>query len=337
MGTYLLIWYWVTMCIRYPSPLARISIRISVVNYYYSFADVLPLRVQDNKILIGDNPGSLVGVSLFWSNSGWGGERFYNKKVVNFLKTEWNASLIRAAMGVEEGGGYLQDAENNKARLKAVVDAAIEADMYVIIDWHSHYASQHADEAKAFFEEMAKTYGGNNHVIYEVWNEPKDDASWKDNVKPYAQAVIEKIRAFDKKNLILVGSPRWSQDVDIATSEPIQGYENIAYALHFYAGTHGQDLRNKATKALDNNCALFISEWGSVNADGNGNVATNEADNWIKFMKENGISSAYWSLNDKQEGASVLKPGASSEGGWTDTDLTESGKYIRDVIKKWYQ
>src|SRR5690606_41644798 len=50
-------------------------------------------------------------------------------------------------------------------------------------------------------------------------------------------------------NLIIVGTPTWSQDVDVASNDPITGYSNIAYTLHFYAGTHGQFLRDKASTA----------------------------------------------------------------------------------------
>ncbi|XP_033221065.1 endoglucanase Z-like [Belonocnema kinseyi] len=121
--------------------------------------------------------------------------------------------------------------------------------MYVIIDWRSHYANQHQNEAIAFFQEMEKTYSKVNNVIYEMWNEPKD-VTWKDNIKPYAVAVIKEIRAIDKNNLIVVSTSTYSQDVDVAAADPITGYNNIAYALHFHSGIHHQELRNKASSTL---------------------------------------------------------------------------------------
>ncbi|MYW05815.1 cellulase family glycosylhydrolase, partial [Streptomyces sp. SID3343] len=86
---------------------------------------------------------------------------------------------------------------------------------------------------------------------------------------------------------IVVGTPNWSQDVDVAANDPITGYANIAYTLHFYAGTHGQSLRDKATAALNKNIPLFVTEWGSVNADGGGGVATSEANAWMTYLKAN--------------------------------------------------
>lgn len=100
-----------------------------------ALADVAPLSVSGNKILAGGQPASFAGNSLFWSNNGWGGEKYYNADVVRWLKNDWGSTLVRAAMGVDEGGGYIQDPVGNKNKVKAVVDAAIANDMYVIIDW----------------------------------------------------------------------------------------------------------------------------------------------------------------------------------------------------------
>ncbi len=301
----------------------------------HAMADVAPITVSGNKVLFGGKPGSVAGMSMYWSNNGWPGARFYTAGAVGYTKDDFKANLVRAAMGVEDSGGYLQFPADNKARVKTVVDAAIAKDMYVIIDWHSHYAHRHQQSAIDFFKEMATTYGKNNHVIYEIFNEPKNDSTWEGNVKPYAQAVIAAIRAIDPDNLIIVGSPTWSQDVDVASRSPITGYKNIAYTLHFYAGTHKQALRDKATTALNNGIALFVTEWGTVNADGNGGVNVAETNAWVDFMKANNLSHANWALDDAPEGSAALVGGASATGGWANWDLTASGRAVRDIIRAW--
>src|SRR5690606_30454744 len=106
----------------------------------------------------------------------------------------------------------------------------------------------------------------------------------------------------------------------------------IAYTLHFYAGTHKQWLRDKATTAMNNGIALFVTEWGTVNADGDGGVDTSETNTWLNFLKTNGISHANWALNDKVEGASALAAGASANGGWSTAELTASGNLVRNAI-----
>lgn len=278
---------------------------------------------------------SLAGPSLFWSNSGWKAERFYNAQVVKKVREDWNAGLIRAAMGVEDLGGYLHDPETNIAKVQAVVDAAIEEGLYVIIDWHSHKAEKRPDEAIKFFETMAAKYGDVPNVIYEIYNEPLEASGWSEAIKPYAEKVIAKIRAIDPDNLIVVGTRKWSQEVDEAAADPIEGYDNIVYTLHFYAGTHGAELRAKAKRALESGVALMVTEWGTVNADGDGGIAKAETQRWLEFMREHKLSHAMWSLHDKKEGASMLKPGAETNGSWDDEDFTKAGLYARSIIRGW--
>lgn len=298
-----------------------------------ALADIAPLSVSGHKILAGGQPASFAGNSLFWSNNGWGGDKYYNASTVKWLKDDWKSTLVRAAMGVEAPGGYLEDANGNKARVKAVVDAAIANDMYVIIDWHTHYAEQYQSQAIAFFQEMARTYGNRNNVIYEIYNEPLQ-VSWSGVVKPYAQAVVNAIRAIDPDNLIIVGTPTWSQDVDVAARDKLSG-TNIAYTLHFYAGSHGQFLRDKADAAMNNGIALFVTEWGTVNANGDGSVNTSETNAWVEFMKSRNLSHANWSITDKSEGASSMLPGASTNGGWGSSQLTASGTLVRNIVRNW--
>lgn len=295
---------------------------------------VAKVTTQGNKVLFGGQTTSIAGMSLFWSNNGWGGDKFYNADVVRWLKQDWNAKLIRAAMGVgPQEGGYIASPDANKRRVQTVVNAAIENGMYVIIDWHTHNAEMYKQQAVQFFGEMSRLYGNYNNVIYEIYNEPLN-VSWTGVIKPYAEDVIRAIRANDPDNLIIVGTPNWSQDVDVAAQSPITISSNIAYTLHFYAGSHAA-LRAKASTALQRGLPLFVTEWGTVDASGDGNVAQGETQTWMTFLKSNNISHANWALNDKAEGSSALVPGASITGGWSDSQLTTSGRLVKGYIKSW--
>lgn len=278
-------------------------------------------------------PVALNGVSFFWDNTGWGGEKFYTAGAVRTFAREWNVSLIRAAMGVDAKGGYFDDPKGNQGRVDMVVKTAIKEGVYVIIDWHSHHAHDKPDQAVAFFSKMAAKYGKHPNVIYELYNEPLNTVDWHSQVKPYAETVIDAIRKVDPDNLIIVGSPAWDQDVDVAAADPITGRDNIVYSLHFYAGTHKDDLRKKAAKAIALGAPLFVSEWGSVNADGNGAVDAAETARWQQFMADNCLSQANWAVSDKKEGAAMFKPGTRGDGHWTDGDLTPSGRLTRDIVR----
>jgi len=84
-------------------------------------------------------------MSLFWSQ--WSeGSVFYTANTVQSLKCNWNANVVRAAMGVENGG-YLTNPSAEQAKVETVIKAAIAQGIYVIVDWHDHNAQNHVDQA----------------------------------------------------------------------------------------------------------------------------------------------------------------------------------------------
>jgi len=166
-------------------------------------------------------------------------------------------------MGVERGG-YLDNPDAEKAKVIAVVDAAIAKGIYVIIDWHDHAAENHVEQAKTFFAEMAQKYGQYPNVIFETYNEPLQ-TSWAQVIKPYHEELVPVIRNYAQDIIIVLGTRTWSQDVDEAANDPVHG-TNLAYTLHFYAATHKGGLRDKAMYALNRGIALMVTEWGTCRA-----------------------------------------------------------------------
>ena len=286
------------------------------------------LSVSGNRIV--NQHGKVVsfaGNSFFWSN--WAGG-YYNADCVNWLVEDWGTTIIRAAMGIDPGDAYLQNPEREKYKVTTLVNAAIEAGIYVIIDWHSHQAEDHQSEAVQFFSEMAVTYGDYPNVIYEIYNEP-EQSTWEE-VKSYARAVIAAIRLSDPDNLIIVGSPDWSQKVDLAAQDPITGYDNIAYTLHFYSVNHKQWLRDRASDALDKGIALMVTEWGAVGIS----EIDPESEAWMAWCRDNHITHLHWAINDKDEPWSHLKPGVGGyRGGWTEDQLSKTGKLNKKFIQNW--
>ena len=285
------------------------------------------LHVSGGRVVdAAQQPLQLRGMSLFWSQ--W--TSFYTHSTVDQLVDDWHVGLVRAALGIEKEG-YLEEPAANEEKVVEVVERAIQRGIYVIIDWHDHHASDHQAAAIDFFTRMAAKYGDSPHVIFEIWNEPLA-VDWQ-AVKAYAQPVIAAIRGAGGKNLVLVGTPNWSQDVDVAAESPLTGVTDVAYVLHFYAGTHGQWLRDKAQKAMSAGLPLFVTEWGTCEANGAGAVSESETKLWIELLARHQISWANWSLNDKDETCSALEPGVSLTGPWTESATTSSGALVKTLIR----
>jgi hypothetical protein len=302
---------------------------------------VPPVRVVGNEVQFGGPGTSVAGNSFFWSNGMFGQDLFYTAETVRWLAQDWGAQIVRAAMAVDNGdaapleqvGGYLTRPLDNKRNVQVVVNTAIESGIYVIIDYHAHAAERDTQAAVAFFSEMATLYGGYNNVIYEIYNEPVN-TGWP-QIKAYAEQVIPAIRQRDPDNLIVVGTPFYSQQVDVASADPLDD-NNVAYTLHFYAASHGDALRNQATTAMNNGIALMVTEWGSTNADGFGQPNQGATQQWMNFLRENNISHCNWAVADQGEGsASSLVRGASTAGGWSDAELTASGRLVKGIIQTW--
>ena len=273
-------------------------------------------------------PVVLRGMSFGWHNF-W--PRFYHPDAVSWLHRDWACSVLRAAMGIELWDGYLSRPEWSVAKTKTVVDAAIRENIYVIIDWHSHNVN--LEEAKSFFSKMASEYGTYPHVIYEIFNEP-DYESWEE-VKKYSVEVINAIRAVDPDNIILVGNTHWDQDLHTVADDPLTGFSNIMYTMHFYAGTHKQWLRDRCDYALSKGIPIFVSECAGMEATGDGPIDKEEWMRFVEWMEQRKISWLFWSVSDKDESCSVLQSTASTRGNWPESDLKESGILSRKLIRQY--
>lgn len=264
---------------------------------------------------------------------------YVNQKAFTQMKKKWGINAVRLAVYTAEYNGYCTgDAANRKALEKRIdqgVQYATKAGLYVIIDWHilsDGNPKTYEKQAVAFFRKMASKYKNHTNVLYEICNEPNGGTSWE-TIRTYAKKIVKTIRAKDKKAVIIIGTPTWSQDVDIVADSPLKGYKNLMYSLHFYAGTHGEYLRAKAQTALDKGLPLFVSEFGISDASGNGSLNKDEGSKWMKFLKKNKISYMGWSLCNKEESSALIKSSCKKTSGWNSRDLTPWGKWLLKQLK----
>jgi endoglucanase len=262
--------------------------------------------------------------------------RYANRDVLKWLRDDWNMQIWRPALYLTEGG-YI-GSPVLKQKVVDSVDAGIELGLYVLIDWHvlnDHDPRAYQKQSVEFFTEMAQKYGSYPNVIYEICNEPNGkDVTWDGSIKPYAETIIATIRQYDPDNIIIVGTPTWSQDVDIAANNPILNQKNIMYSLHFYAGSHGDALKAKTEAALAKGLPIFVTEWGTTLNTGD-QFHPKESLVWLSFLKKHNISWVNWSVNNKGEDSGILAYNADRDGkgGWRETDLSKSGIFVRRILR----
>ncbi len=324
----------VSICLAF---VMALSVAIAVAPELTSEAAPADLVSQNGQLQVvngqlrnsSGQPFQLAGISSHGLQ--WFGE-FVNEDSMRWLRDDWGMNVFRAAMYTAEDG-YITN-PSVKEKVKEAVEAAIALDMYIVIDWHileDNNPNQYKEQAKDFFREMSALYGQYPNVIYEIANEPNGGVTWNNDIKPYAQEVIPVIRANDPDGIVIVGTGTWSQDVHHAADNPLS-FSDVMYATHFYAGTHGQFLRDRIDYALNKGVGVFVSEWGTSAASGDGGVYLNESQQWIDFMNSRNVSWINWSLADKNESSAALMPGASPTGGWNQAQLSTSGQFVREQI-----
>ena len=261
---------------------------------------------------------------------------FINEGAFKTLRDDWNTNVVRLAMYTAEYGGYCSGGD--KAYLKGLIDKGVQTatklGMYVIIDWHilsDGNPQTNKGEAKIFFDEMSSKYKNYDNVLYEICNEPNSGTSWS-TIKSYAEEMIPVIRKNSPDSVVIVGTPTWSQDIDQAESNRLKE-KNVMYALHFYAATHKDWLRQRVSDCYKKGLPLFVTEFGCCDASGSGGNDFNETKQWLKLLDSCGISYCNWNLANKNESSSAFKESASTNGNWKESDMSESGKWIR----KWFR
>ena len=278
------------------------------------------------------NPAQLRGVSTH--GIAWFPE-YINSETFSQVK-EWGANVMRLAMYTAESGGYCTDGDREKllGLLDDGVQYALDADMYIILDWHilsDGNPVQYQAEAEAFFDEISARYKNYSHVLYEICNEPNGGTDWA-TVKAYAEDILSIIRSNDPEAVVLVGTPNWCQYLGEAAADPIEDYDNVMYTLHFYAATHKQDLRDVYVEAIASGLPVFVSEYGLCEASGGGTIDTQQADAWISLLNENNTSYVLWSLCNKDESASILDSDCNITSGFTQEDLSPVGQWLIEML-----
>jgi cellulose 1,4-beta-cellobiosidase len=179
----------------------------------------------------------------------------------------WYARVVRLPVypnAIDGQPGWIANPDSYfNTHLDPAVQECIARQIYCIIDWHyiSDYTSSTIDTTtRAFWSYIAPRYANTPNVIFELYNEPINPDNWS-TWKTTAQPWVNLIRSFAPNNLILIGGPRWSQNLSSAASDPFTG-SNLVYVAHIYPEHGGQSTWDSWFGNAANSVPFFITEWG---------------------------------------------------------------------------
>lgn len=233
-----------------------------------------------------------------------------NVSLADFQKiAAWGANVTRLSLNQ---GFWLQGHVRHDANYQANIDQAVQwahqAGLDVILDLHwSDRGDMNNSDVKQqrmadqnsvkFWQGVAAKYKDDNHVLFELYNEPHDVPFnvWRnggDSGEGYQavgmQTLYDTVRAAGANNLVLVGGVDWAFDLSGVTQNRING-TNIVYVTHPY------DYANKAPGTwevkfgfLAATDPIFITEFGSFDC------STNYTSILLKYAKDHGMSWTGW-------------------------------------------
>ena len=300
--------------------------------------------LNTSKGYVADASGNkvcLMGPSLHWS---YAAPLWWCKETVNYLVDQYHIQIIRLPVTIAPGGNgglnhvekpsdiitedcYYWHPDETKQMVDEVVKAAIENDIYVIIDFHEHCAEDWVALAKEFFTYFATKWGEYPNVMYEIYHEPLCDNG---TVVNYAKQVIPVIRAIDPDNIIIVGSAQWSREPHNVTGGG-QGQTNIAYSWHGYVRWgHHSDWESSDAESWNTTVPVIASEWALGSNKNDGGL--------LDIYKSRGVINCFWSMSNiggDEVNWSVLKETCNKVSGWTAEDMTENGAFMLGKTKGW--
>jgi endoglucanase len=187
--------------------------------------------------------------------------------------------------------------------LQPAVDYATSKNLYAIVDYHqidNVTTGTSSADAVTFWTTVAPVFAGYSNVVYEAFNEPIDSTgnagitaagAWTSAFTTAAQSWISAIRAGAPNNVIIVGSPSWSQYPDGALTAGLTG-GNLVFTAHAYPSNWpGTGFQSRVAKAAMGE-PVAMTEWGySI-----GTMTPNDtwAQNLQTFVNSGGESWTAW-------------------------------------------
>lgn len=253
-----------------------------------------------------DNLVTLRGISFCGFNNEWGEQVLpdFQQKITKVTNgtNGWYPNVLR--LPIKDYHLDTFSLEQVYQTLQAGVDECVNQKVYCIIEWHAVDGEKGADwrspemqqQTIDFWRYMAPRFQDYPNVIFELYGEPGypklvTAENWL-NWRSVAQEWVDLIRELAPRNIILIGSPLWSQITRFAPDYPFEG-ENLAYVNHTYKGMEESwprevglpyDWEEVFGKAADR-VPMFVTEFG-WQADSEWEFGTGTTKNFGQPMKD---------------------------------------------------
>jgi cellulose 1,4-beta-cellobiosidase len=225
-------------------------------------------------------------------------------QLINMATNEadgWYARVVRLPVypnAIDSSPGWIANPDayfNN--HLDPAIQNCVARQIYCIIDWHyiADYNNSTVDTAtRAFWNYVAPRYANTPNVIFELYNEPINPDNWQ-TWKQWAQPWVDIIRSHAPNNLILIGGPRWSQNLSSAASSPFVG-NNLVYVAHIYPEHGGQGNWDSWFGNAANSVPFFITEWGWIQGGAvpTSGTLSGYGTPFSNYMESKGLSWTAW-------------------------------------------
>ncbi|WP_226021760.1 cellulase family glycosylhydrolase [Halomicrobium salinisoli] len=277
----------------------------------------------------------------------------------------WHPNHVRipcSQSSVDHHGGvetYVED------YLRPIVDLLETQGVYALVDFHlirpytaeaTETYNQENDESYGmpddvvpnFWETVAPEFAEDEHVIYELFNEPTrpghygDDeaawSAWKEAAQPWVDLVQEHAPATP----LVIGSPRWTSVPHIAPQDPFEG-DNLIYAGHIYPdngypeseGPDGSGPFDPTYGEPANDVPIWITEFGWDPEGGNIDKGENSGfgtrfREWVESYEN--MSWTAWCFDDTWAPTMFSSPTQDASTPWS---LKDGEEQHGGFIKEW--
>jgi hypothetical protein len=272
--------------------------------------------------------------SLHYYLSSWVEEDY---RQIRAAAQSWCANTIRLQISQD---GVVHDGPAFMAALAGEVTLAESLGMVVVLNDQTESDPTNGPmptrESSAFWRKLAPVYGRDQHVIADLFNEPRQFAgavwhSWRFHMQRLANVA----RDAGIRNVIWVEGPMMASTLSLVARYPIHG-PDLVYAIHHPQGEH----KPSAWEAdfgflVDRHVAAVVegewTNWASTHSECWADAPTV----FLRYLRQRRIGMTVWSLNPGVLAGNDPSIPDRFNADWSCIDGLGEGAGA--LIRRWYQ